>query len=184
MDTGLEFEGEAARKRFVVYWLRPGLAALGFGLFTFLVISVPAEKEKIGLRSDAQQLRSENQRLQQQLREMVPFAKVGRSPGLTTVQLGEAGDSAAWGRVLYDDATGSGVVFVKNLDAEGRRAFCWWFDLERKRHPLAAIDLREGSGEASIQLGKERSGSFLITLEALEGDPSVDSVPVLEAALF
>ena len=44
MDTGLEYEGEVARKRFVVYWLRPAVAALAFGLFTFLVVSIPSEK--------------------------------------------------------------------------------------------------------------------------------------------
>jgi len=183
MNTGLEYEGESARKRFVVYWLRPAIAALGFGLFTFLVISVPAEKEKIQLRTDLQRLGAENEALQNRLRDLVPFANVGRSAGLNVMILGQPGEAAGWGRVLYDDSTGRGVVFVKDLDAEGQRAFCWWLDQEGNRHPLAAIDLDEGSGEASIQLRQDRTGSFLITLEPLEGEPSGQGPPVLEAAL-
>ena len=79
MDTGLKYEGEAARKRFVVYWLRPALAALGFGLFTFLVIAVPSEKEKIELRGEVHRLRAENEDAQKRLREMLPFANLGRA---------------------------------------------------------------------------------------------------------
>ena len=183
MNTGLEYEGEAARKRFVIYWLRPAIAALGFGLFTFLVVSMPAEKEKMQLRTDVQRLGAENETLQKRLRELVPFANIGRSAGLEVTILGKPGDAGGWGRVLYDDATGRGVVFVKSLDAEGQRAFCWWHDREGNRHPLAAIDLEEGSGEASIQLRQDRRGSFLITLESLEGEPSGQGPPVLEAAI-
>ena len=183
MNTGLEYEGEAARKRFVVYWLRPAIAALGFGLFTFLVVSMPAEKEKIQLRTDVQRLGAENETLQKRLRELVPFANVGRSAGLDVAILGKPGENAGWGRVLYDDTTGRGVVFVKDLDAGGQRAFCWWLDLEGNRHPLAAIDLDQGSGEAPIQLRQGRTGSFLVTLESLEGDPDEDSRPILEAAI-
>jgi len=184
MDTGLEYEGEAARKRFGVYWLRPALAALGFGLFTFLVISVPAEKERIELRSNLQQLRDENGKLQQQVRDLLPFARFGRAAESTQVSLGKPGDAGGWGRVLYDGSSGRGVVFVKNLEADGQRAFCWWFDVDRKRHPLAAIELTDGSGQASIQLGPDRTGSFFITLESLAGEPSEESEPVLEAAVY
>ena len=184
MDTGLEYEGEAARKRFVIYWLRPAIAALGFGLFTFLVVSVPGEKEKIELRTDLQRLRTENEQLQGQVRRLLPFANAGRAVGFTGAFLGKPGDAGGWGRVLYDDGSGRGVVFVKNLDADGQRAFCWWLDLDGNRHPLAAIELTDGSGEASIQLRQDRSGSFLITLEPLEGEPSGQSPPVLEAAIY
>ena len=183
MNTGLEYEGEAARKRFVVYWLRPAIAALGFGMFTFLVVSMPAEKEKIELRTDVQRLGAEKETLQKRLRRLVPFASIGRSADLNITNLGKPGEAAAWGRVLYDDSTGRGVAFVKNLDAEGQRAFCWWLDREGNRHPLAAIDLDEGSGEASIQLRQDRTGSFLITLESLKGEPSEASQPILEAAI-
>ena len=184
MDTGLEYEGEAARRRFVVYWLRPALAALGFGLFTFLVIAVPGEKEKIELRGEVQRLRGENDGLHERLRDMLPFAKVGQAAGLTTVPLGTAGDVNGWGRVLFDDSTGRGVIVVSGLDAEGQRAFCWWMDLERKRDPLAAIDLEHGAGHATIQLGPERTGSFLVTLEPLTGEPSGDGPVILEAAVY
>ena len=184
MDTGLDYEGEAARKRFVVYWLRPAIAALGFGLFTFVVVSIPAEKEKIQLRSDLQRLNTENEQLQERLRELLPFANVGRAAGFTAAFLGKPGDAGGWGRVLYDDASGRGVVFVKDLDAAGRRAFCWWLDLDGNRHPLAAIDLTDGSGHASIQLRQDRTGSFLITLESPEGEPSQRSSPILEAAIY
>ena len=183
MDTGLEYEGEASRKRFVVYWLRPAVAALAFGLFTFLVVSIPSEKEKMQLRADVQRLGAENEILQAQLRELVSFANVGRSAGLTFTMLGRPGDTGGWGRVLYDDGTGRGVVFVKDLDAKDRRAFCWWLDIDGNRHPLAAIDLTDGSGEASIQLRRDRTGSFLITLEPLEGEPSGQGPPVLEATI-
>ena len=183
MDTGLEFEGQAARKRFVVYWLRPAIAAIGFGLFTFVVVSVPGEKEKIQLRSDSQRLRGENEQLQAQVRELLPFANVSRAAGSNAAFLGEPGDPGGWGRVLYDDHNGRGIVFVKDLDADGQRAFCWWLDRDGKRHPLAAIELTDGSGEASIQLRQDRTGSFLITLELLEGEPSEHGTPVLEAAI-
>lgn len=184
MDTGLEFEGEAARKRFVVYWLRPAIAALGFGLFTFLVVSVPGEKEKIQLRGDLQQLRAENEQLQEQVRELLPFANAGRAPDFIGRFLGKPGDAGGWGRVLYDNRSGRGVVVVKDLDADGQRAFCWWLDLDGNRYPLAAIELTDGSGEASIQLRQGRMGSFLITLESLEGEPSWQSPPVLEAVVY
>ena len=183
MNTGLEFEGESARRRFVVYWLRPGIAALGFGLFTFLVVSVPAEKEKIQLRSEVQRLGAENETLQTRLRELVPFSNVGRSGDFRFTTLGVPGDAAGWGRVLYDEAGGRGIVFVEGLVADGQRAFCWWLDREGNRHPLAAIDLDAGSGEASIQLRQDRAGSFLITLEPLEGEPGDSSPPILEAAI-
>jgi len=182
METGLKYEGEDARKRFIVYWLRPALAALGFGLFTFLVVSMPAEKEKIQLRGEVQQLRSANRHLEGQLREMLPFATAGQAVGLTVATLGAPGNAPGWGRVLYDREVGRGVVFVENLAAEGQRGFCWWVDPDGNRFPLAAIDLIDGAGQAAIQLGPGRRGSFVVTLESLEGDPSDTSPPVLEAA--
>jgi hypothetical protein len=183
MDTGLKYEGEQARQRFIVYWLRPAIAALGFGMFTFLVVSMPAEKEKIQLRGEVQQLRSENEHLEGRLRYMLPFANAGQTTELTVATLGVPGDDAAWGRVLYDQEVGRGVIFVKNLVAEGQRGFGWWIDPDGKRFPLAAIDLIDGAGQASIQLGQGRLGSFVVTLESLEGDPSDSSPPILEAAI-
>jgi len=184
MGTGLEYEGEAARKRFVVYWLRPAIAALAFGVFTFFVVSVPGEKEKIKLRDEASQLRQVNEASQRKLRELLPLANAARAQDLTQVHLGIPSDTGPWGRVLFDDGSGRGVVIVKGLDIPDRRAFCWWFDSQGVRQPLAAIDLTDGAGHASIQLGPERQGSFLITLEALEGEPSSDREPVLEAAVY
>ncbi len=184
MDTGLKYEGEAARKRFTVYWLRPAIAALAFGAFTFFVVSVPAEKEKIQLRADVQRLQAENEKLQGKLRDMVPFANAGRAPGLYTTPLGTPGSDTGWGRVLYDDATGRGVVYVTGLKQTDKLAFCWWQDAEGTRHPLAMIDLIGGSGEASIQLRPERTGTFVITLESPGVEPSVDSPAVFEAAIY
>ena len=184
MDTGLKYEGEEARKRFIVYWLRPAIAALGFGVFTFVVVAVPGEKEKIGLRGELQHMRSENDGLEQRLRDMVPYSRLMRSSGLTTVPLGSTGNDSAWGRVLYDDHSGSGMVVVEGLRAEGQRAFCWWLDLEQARTPLAAISLESGAGHAMIQLGPGREGSFLVTLEPLEGEPGPDGPVVLEAEAY
>jgi len=183
-DTGLEYEGEEARKRFIVYWLRPGIAALAFGMLTFFVVSVPSEKEKIKLREEVQQLRRENDVSQRKLREMLPLVKAARTERLTHVPLGVSDGEGPWGRVLFDDADGSGVVFLEGLVVDGKRAFSWWLDARGERHPLAAIELTDGSGHASIQLGAERTGSFLITLEKPEGDPSPDSDVVLEATLY
>ena len=69
------------------------------------------------------------------------------------------------------------------LKAEGLRAFCWWLDLDQQRTPLAAIPLENGSGQAVIQLGPGREGSFLVTLEPLEGEPGPASPVVLEAVV-
>lgn len=184
MDTGLEYEGEAARKRFIVYWLRPAVAALAFGLFTFMVVSIPSEKEKIQLRGEVQRLRQEAQSHQAQLREMLPLANASRAERLTTVLLGTPGDAGGWGHVLYDASSKSGVVVVHGLAAEGQRGFCWWLDLDRKRHPLAAIDLTDGSGYASIRVPDVETGSFVITLESPEGEPSESSAVVLEQAVY
>jgi hypothetical protein len=184
MDTGLEYEGEAARKRFIVYWLRPGIAALAFGMLTFFVVSVPSEKEKMKLREEVQILRQENDRSQARLREMLPLANAARTARLTTVPLGVADGSGPWGRVLFDDKDGAGVVVVEGLVGEGRRGFVWWVDQRGERHALAAIDLTDGAGHASFRLGPDRTGSFLITLEEPEGDPSPDSAVVLEARLY
>ena len=182
-DTGLEYEGEAARQRFIVYWLRPGIAALAFGMLTFFVVSVPSEKEKIKLRENVQQLRQESDAAQRKLREILPLANAARAARLTHVPLGVADGSGPWGRVLFDAADGDGVAFVEGLVAEGKRAFAWWQDPEGQRRPLAAIDLTDGAGHASIRLGPERTGTFLITIEEPEGDPSPDSDVVLQAAL-
>ena len=89
MDTGLEYEGEAARKRFIVYWLRPAIAALGFGAFTFLVISIPSEKEKIQLRGQVQQLRSENEQLHSRLRVRTRVA-IGAPGSMPRSEVGKA----------------------------------------------------------------------------------------------
>ena len=183
-DTGLEYEGEAARQRFIVYWLRPGIAALAFGMLTFFVVSIPSEKEKMKLREEVQRLGQENDAGQRKLRELLPLANAARTERLTTVPLGIADGSGPWGRVLFDDVDGNGVVFVEGLAVEGKRAFAWWMDLGEGRHPLAAIDLADGAGHASIRVGAARTGAFLITLEELEGDPSPDSDVVLEATLY
>ena len=184
MDTGLKYEGEAARQRFIVYWLRPGIAALAFGMLTFFVVSVPSEKEKMKLREDVQLLRQENDAAQRKLREMLPLANAARTERLTYVPLGVQGEGLPWGRVLFDHGDGSGVVIVNDLVAEGMRGFSWWQDSQGRRQPLAAIDLADGAGYASIRLGPDRTGSFLITLEESEGDPSPDSEVVLEARLY
>jgi len=183
MDTGLEYEGEAARKRFVVYWLRPGIAALAFGLFTFVVVSVPGEKEKIKLRGEIQRLQSEREALDRTMSDWMPRVTVSGAPELTVVNLGTAGDPQGWGRVLYDNSNGHGAAMVRNIDVEGQRVFYWWRSPDGTRRPLAALDLEHGSGNALIRLGAERVGSFLVTLESLEGDPSEDSQPILEAAI-
>ncbi len=183
MNTGLEYEGEAVRKRFVVYWLRPAIAALGFGLFTFLVTAVPGEKEKIELRSEIQRLRAERETLDRTMSDLRPRVTVTGAPGLTVVNLGNPGDPQGWGRVLYDDGNGHGAAMVHNIDAEGQRVFYWWRNLDGTRRPLAALDLERGSGHALIRFGDERTGSFLVTLESLEGEPSQESQPILEAAI-
>ncbi|NIM01969.1 MAG: hypothetical protein GTO33_14115 [Acidobacteria bacterium] len=184
MDTGLRYEGEAARQRFIVLWLRPAIAALAFGLFTFFVVSVPAEKEKIQLRADVQRLTAENETLQGKLRDMLPFANAGRSPGLYTAQLGTPGDDGGWGRVLYDEASGRGVVYVAGLTTTDELAFCWWQDAEGTRHPLAMIELIDGSGEASIQLRQEREGAVLVTLGSPGAEPDPEATPIFEAAIY
>ena len=184
MDTGLEYEGEAARKRFVVYWLRPGIAALAFGAFTFLVVSVPAEKEKIELRGEVQRLRAENSGLQSQLRGYVPFERAARAARPVAVAL-EAADGPARGRVLFDDDGGAGVVWVENLRAQGQRAFCWWVDADGDRTPLAAVPLDgSGYGHAQLKVPDARdAGGLEITLEALTGEPAGDGPAVLSASL-
>lgn len=183
MDTGLKYEGEAARKRFIIYWLRPAVAALAFGLFTFAVVSVPGEKEKIKLRGEIQRLQAEKEKLDRMVWAWKPRIGVVGVPALTVVNLGNPGDPQGWGRVLYDDSNGHGAAMVHNIEAEGQRVFYWWRSLDGTRRPLAALDLERGSGHALIRFGDERTGSFLVTLESLEGEPSEDSRPILEAAI-
>ncbi len=127
-------------------------------------------------------MRQEGAAHQAKLREMLPLANASRAASLTVTALGSPGDAAGWGRVLVD-AEGSGVVVVHGIEADGKRAFCWRLGPDGKRDPLAAIDLADGSGFSSIRVSPRRTGSFLITLEEPDGEPSENSPAVIEEAV-
>lgn len=168
-NTGLKYEGEAARQRFIVYWLRPAVAALAIGVFTFFVVSIPGEKEKIKLRSERQSILAKQQETQRQLEFAEPLARIASVESLA-VRDGRA-EGGAWGRLLISQESGRGMLLVQRLVvADDERAFCW-HNVDGERRPLAAIDLEKGSGRAELRLG-ELTGTLELTAEKKEGEPT------------
>jgi hypothetical protein len=179
-STGLEFEGEAARQRFIVYWLRPAVAALFFGLFTFFVVSIPGENEKIKLRSERQSLLSANEETRRQLDFAEPLARMASVDSLALRDGGTA--DGAWARLLFSETSGRGMLLVQRIEAsDDERAFCW-HNVDGERRPLAAIDLQKGAGRAEIRLGG-LSGTLEIGVEKKEGEPTGTSPVQLALSL-
>lgn len=170
-NTGLEYEGEAARQRFIVYWVRPAIAALFVGVFTFFVVSVPGEKEKIKLRGERQAASQQIEQLQRQVDFAEPLARMASVESLVMRDAGTA--DGPWARLLFSQQSGRAILLVTRLQAEeGDRGFVW-LRRDGERQLLSAIDLQKGAGRAEFQLGS-LGGSLELTagVEAAMDEPA------------